>query len=918
MNTKNIFRQSKISFSILSFLALSTISADATPVPKEQKGNVAIKDNKPEDMLTIHAGETTHIDNQVNNITISDGHLNIHPGGLVRGNIEAYGAHAQVYLNGSTIEGNVILHSLDDDVFYPLTRTLNIQDANITGNSHNSAITVKESSVFINNSRIENHTGTGITLIKPTVNGMSSPSTGRFYGSDSYMNHSSITDAKNSIAVLRNSTVSSNSNGAYITDGNMHIFNSKINSASYSGMIFNGGELVVSGDSGIYGNNSHPGLTLVNEQAGKYISNHVIIDNSTVYSKYNAAIAIYSSDPNENDDIDFDNYSMNDAWVDIDEESLNSFISYYSNDTESDNSEETASEYSDDTTSEHLDSSTTIILRNNARVISDNHFVAHSMSHLPVSMQLTDSTISGCIKSDPGAEFSLHLDQNAAFDGYAKNITNIDLAPHSVWQMTQNSDVENINNAGDILLSEGNSAVNELLIRNSYTGNHGLLTFNVKLADDTSISDKLTILGDTSGITTVRINNIGGTGDATVNGIEIISVRGLSDGIFKQSGRIVAGAYDYSLVRGKESLSKNWYLTSQPSAAQTVLTDTLTGLTDAHIEHPEAEMYTLRPEAASYITNLNTANRLFLTTMNDRAAKTQYRDSVTGEKRMSSLWLRQLGNHNSWHDSDDQLKTKSTSYVTLLGGDIGEWSPDSVNRVRLGLMAGYGKSQSKTRSSVTHYHSKGSISGYSIGAYGTWFTNDNNKTGLYVDSWLQYNWFNNQVNGQELTKEHYKSEGINASVEAGYTLKMANLDDKKKGQKHIITQAHSQATLMNVKAKDHREINNTRVSSSGQANIQTRLGVRAYLESSHGTDKDKRHGFEPFIETNWLHNTRNFSATMDGNRITLAGDRNIGEIKIGMSGDISSNIHLTGNISTQTGDKGYNNTSLSLGAKYNF
>ncbi|XNM80817.1 autotransporter outer membrane beta-barrel domain-containing protein [Escherichia coli] len=37
------------------------------------------------------------------------------------------------------------------------------------------------------------------------------------------------------------------------------------------------------------------------------------------------------------------------------------------------------------------------------------------------------------------------------------------------------------------------------------------------------------------------------------------------------------------------------------------------------------------------------------------------------------------------------------------------------------------------------------ISGYSAGLYATWYQNDANKTGAYVDSWALYNWFDNSV-----------------------------------------------------------------------------------------------------------------------------------------------------------------------------
>ncbi|WP_410315904.1 autotransporter outer membrane beta-barrel domain-containing protein [Klebsiella pneumoniae] len=52
------------------------------------------------------------------------------------------------------------------------------------------------------------------------------------------------------------------------------------------------------------------------------------------------------------------------------------------------------------------------------------------------------------------------------------------------------------------------------------------------LGDDNAVTDKLIINGNTSGISSVLVNNIGGNGAQTLNGIEIISVNGESDGVF--------------------------------------------------------------------------------------------------------------------------------------------------------------------------------------------------------------------------------------------------------------------------------------------------------------------------------------------------------------------------------------------------
>ncbi|HEB0857249.1 autotransporter outer membrane beta-barrel domain-containing protein, partial [Citrobacter werkmanii] len=84
------------------------------------------------------------------------------------------------------------------------------------------------------------------------------------------------------------------------------------------------------------------------------------------------------------------------------------------------------------------------------------------------------------------------------------------------------------------------------------------MIFNSKLSDDNSLTDKLVINGDSEGDTNVIVNNLGGTGSQTLNGIEIITVKGNSNGVFTQYGRIVAGAYDYNLIKN----GNDWYLVS--------------------------------------------------------------------------------------------------------------------------------------------------------------------------------------------------------------------------------------------------------------------------------------------------------------------------------------------------------------------
>ena len=49
-----------------------------------------------------------------------------------------------------------------------------------------------------------------------------------------------------------------------------------------------------------------------------------------------------------------------------------------------------------------------------------------------------------------------------------------------------------------------------------------------------------------------------------------------------------------------------------------------------------------------------------------------------------------------------------------------------------------------------------------------------------------------------------------------------------------------------------------------------------------------------------------------------AGTRNIGELKVGVDGQLSRNVNLWGNVAQQVGDKGYSDSSAMLGLKVSF
>lgn len=463
----------------------------------------------------------------------------------------------------------------------------------------------------------------------------------------------------------------------------------------------------------------------------------------------------------------------------------------------------------------------------------------------------------------------------------------------------------NVTNAGCIrfrteAIGSGQSH-NQLIIDGNLHLDGGEFIYDTVLNDDSSATDYLLVTGNTSGTGYIRVLNAGGIGSETLDGIKIVEILGQSDGEFVKAPnhRIVAGIYEYDVARGTPTTraggdNNHWYLTSVGSNGEKIV----------------------RPEVSAYSANLAMSNTLFTHSMHDRLGEPQYVESLQGQvQNPTSLWLRIIGGHTRSRDTTNyQLKTQTNRVVVQGGGEIAGWSNGGLDRGHLGLMFGYGKANSNSDSIRTLHRARGSVDGYSAGVYGTWYSNDAEKTGLYVDSWAQYNWFKNEVKGDYIGSEKYDSDGVVMSLETGYTFKVMDQARNKKG----FIQPQAQIVWMNVKADDHKEGNGTRVSGSGNGNVMTRLGVRAYLQGYHMMDDGKDRIFQPFVETNWIHNTKAFGTELNGQKVEQKGTRNQVELKLGLEGQLNKQLTVWGNVSERLGGNGYGDTSGVIGVKYAF
>ncbi|EIG9535237.1 autotransporter outer membrane beta-barrel domain-containing protein, partial [Salmonella enterica] len=260
-----------------------------------------------------------------------------------------------------------------------------------------------------------------------------------------------------------------------------------------------------------------------------------------------------------------------------------------------------------------------------------------------------------------------------------------------------------------------------LVIDGEYQAGTGarLVTGGAMGGDETQLPT-LTVHGRVTGETThVRVDNMGGAGAATTDGILVVRADTVDGEGFTKGGRIVAGAYEYDLVRIESGDHTEWRLTSAltpvpPGPVPPVPPGPEPG-PEPVPPVPPAPVHVVRPEAVTYAENLRQANTLFMTDSEQRRAVGEYTDPVTGRTETSSLWLSQTGGHSARHDASGQLNSDYNRYTVQLGGTLLSLPAGDDGRLEAGVQAGYGHARGNTRSGLTGYRARGTVSGYSTG-----------------------------------------------------------------------------------------------------------------------------------------------------------------------------------------------------------
>lgn len=478
---------------------------------------------------------------------------------------------------------------------------------------------------------------------------------------------------------------------------------------------------------------------------------------------------------------------------------------------------------------------------------------------------------------------------------------------------------KDLSNSGQIVLGNGKTAGNKLIVAGNYSGDNGQILFNTVLGGDDSLTDMMIVEGDTSGRTIVHVNNLGGTGAKTLNGIKLIDVSGKSDGNFVQSSRLVAGAYDYELKRGTGSDNRNWYLISDLSNKTNPDTPNNgnngnNGGNGGNGDNGKV-IPIVRPEAGAYIGNEAIVHSLFTNRLQDRIGDLWFTDPHSDNNETRNFWMRMQGGYTSWKESSGQIKNRTLTAATQLGTELVSFSSNGINRFQFGWMGGYGHGRTKSHNPYSGYRALGSVDGLNFGLTGTWFQNGTGREGAYVDTWLTYGWFKNRVKSSGV--ESYHSKGLTGSLETGYTLKVSEFDTSEGRQVGIYFQPQAQVIWSGIKTDTFTESNGTRIKAVGKNNVTTRLGARTIFHLKNQANPNYE-GAQVFIEGNWIHNTKDYGVTMNGVNLKQKGARNLGEFKTGLDSRINPNLHLWANTAVRAGSYHYRDLSFMAGLKYSF
>lgn len=502
-------------------------------------------------------------------------------------------------------------------------------------------------------------------------------------------------------------------------------------------------------------------------------------------------------------------------------------------------------------------------------------------------------------------------------------------------------------NSGMIDMTTNGKAGDTLVISSSddasiagngnYVSDGGTIAMDVVLNEGGANSQADMLIADNvmmgSAKTDLLFHNTGSDSDAaltTGDGIKVVDVRGsTSEDAFELAGQthtLSAGQYIYRLEQN--TADTDWYLVSDeanpeptPEPEPTPDPDPTPDPTPEPTPDPDPAPSPdngddngsmIRPEVAGYLANQTAAVEMMMQTYHDR-----YDGQLPGGEGAPALWGRITGGQSSHNSAGGQFDVDQESVRVQLGGDLLRLTSNGSDDIRFGVMGSWQRSDADSDkyyrisdgAGKTRFNMDASVEGYSVGVYGTWLSDAQQPEHFYVDSWLQYGWYDNSVSSMQsgIGDDNYDSSVWSGSLEAGYGVVLSDAAQ----QSQVILQPQAQVIYSAYDADSHRDGAGMSVSGYDADGVTSRLGVRLWRQSPQQV-------VQPFMEINWWHGTADNSLEIDNTRYDDDTPADRYEMKMGLSGNITPGLKAWGSLAMATGDNSYDSYGGMIGVKYSF
>jgi len=483
------------------------------------------------------------------------------------------------------------------------------------------------------------------------------------------------------------------------------------------------------------------------------------------------------------------------------------------------------------------------------------------------------------VKTNPGS--ALDADTNMANGG----VVNLDLS-QTDWQLRSSSVLNILEGTGsDIRFAQPVAAapVFNTLTVNKLSGSGHIFYLNTVLDDGSSqLTDQLVINDTASGVHQLHINNVDGAGEATQQGIKVVDIQSTvssNTATFTLANTVVANAYEYLLAQN--SADRSWYLNSRAY-------------------DPSVPIY--RPDVGVNTVNDDVLVDLSVPGFGYSGGKRWMEFQRTPEKS-NDLWVSVNGNRIEGRAAMSEVKYKADLWGMSIGGDRRIEAGKGI--VHIGAMASVAGADSSARNHITGSKATGSVEGYALGVYGTWYLKDAEDEPVpYIDGLISYGRYDNEVSTKGNPKSSYDSAAFAASMQVGYPLRVTN---------SVAIEPQMQLTYVNTSTDDYVDHSGTRVSTQTNGHLISRVGAYVYR-----TDGKVR----PYAGLSLWHDPTYATVryTDHHGQTSVSGYKRglIVDARVGVRGQLNRSWDVWAEGGYRRGRHGFDDANVTFGVNYSF